>query len=219
MSDSAGISFHPAGIRSPLETLTAGREPVDKREVVSHVNSQLSFRARGRGRRRLVRLVSTVGAATVAGSSLGLPSGAELLRPTVGPEPASEGVEASDSAAALVRFRRTFGARPAPRRENRSHPAGNKDAGARRPPSLADIVYRAAAEFGVDGGVLLGVARCESDLDPAATSGAGYYGLFQFDRETWAAYGYGSIYDPMAQARTAARLIAAGETSRWPNCL
>jgi hypothetical protein len=47
---------------------------------------------------------------------------------------------------------------------------------------------------------------------------AGYYGLFQFSTGTWAGNGYGSIYDPVAQARTAARMIAAGGASRWPNC-
>jgi len=51
-----------------------------------------------------------------------------------------------------------------------------------------------------------------------AYNAAGYHGLFQFDEQTWAAYGYGDIYDPTAQSRTAARLIAAGESSRWPNC-
>jgi soluble lytic murein transglycosylase-like protein len=79
-------------------------------------------------------------------------------------------------------------------------------------------VYAAAAEFGVSGDYMLAIAVCESDLDPYAQNEAGYYGLFQFDHPTWAAYGYGAIYDVVAQARTAARLVAAGETHRWPNC-
>ena len=84
--------------------------------------------------------------------------------------------------------------------------------------SVTDIIYAAAAEFGLDGGYLVSVASCESGLDPGAVNPAGYHGLFQFDEQTWGAYGYGSIYDPTAQARTAARLLAAGQSSRWPNC-
>ncbi len=83
---------------------------------------------------------------------------------------------------------------------------------------MTEIIYTAADEFGIDGGYLLSVAECESSLNPGAVSPAGYHGLFQFDEQTWAAYGYGSIYDPVAQARTAAELLAAGEASRWPNC-
>ncbi|MDQ4145325.1 MAG: transglycosylase family protein, partial [Actinomycetota bacterium] len=83
---------------------------------------------------------------------------------------------------------------------------------------IADIVYEAAAEFGIDGDYLLSVARCESALHQYAYNVGGYHGLFQFDFQTWGAYGYGDIYDPVAQARTAARLIADGQTQRWPNC-
>jgi soluble lytic murein transglycosylase-like protein len=84
--------------------------------------------------------------------------------------------------------------------------------------SIQDIIYAAAGEFGIEGGYLYSVAACESGLNPNASSPYGYYGLFQFDQQTWASYGYGSIYDPVAQARTAARLLAAGQASRWPNC-
>jgi len=84
--------------------------------------------------------------------------------------------------------------------------------------STTEVIYAAAGEFGLDPDYLLSVAVCESTLNPNAFNPAGYHGLFQFDHTTWAAYGYGSIYDPTAQARTAARLIAAGQASRWPNC-
>jgi Transglycosylase-like domain len=84
--------------------------------------------------------------------------------------------------------------------------------------SITETIYAAAAEFGLDGDYLLSVAACESDLDPGAVNEVGYYGLFQFDQPTWRAYGYGSIWDPIAQSRTAARLLAAGEADRWPNC-
>ena len=84
--------------------------------------------------------------------------------------------------------------------------------------TVEDVIYEAAAEFGLSGSYLVSVAECESHLNPNAYNSAGYHGLFQFDDQTWSAYGYGSVYDPVAQARTAARLIADGQSSRWPNC-
>lgn len=120
-------------------------------------------------------------------------------------------VTAMDSAASAMEFRReVFEARPrpTPSETETTAPSG----------SVTDVIYAAAAEFGLSGDYLLGVASCESGLNPSAYNAAGYHGLFQFDQTTWAAYGYGSIYDPAAQARTAARLLAAGQSSRWPNC-
>ena len=81
------------------------------------------------------------------------------------------------------------------------------------------IISAAAEEFGLSPSYLLSVAECESGFNPRAVSAAGnYHGLFQFDYQTWNAYGYGDIYNPTAQSRTAARLIAAGQEERWPNC-
>ena len=123
-------------------------------------------------------------------------------------------VTAMDSAASAMEFRReVFDARPRPTpSESESETTGSIDG------SVTSVIYAAAAEFGLSGDYLLGVASCESGLNPGAYNAAGYHGLFQFDQTTWAAYGYGSIFDPTAQARTAARLIAAGQSSRWPNC-
>jgi soluble lytic murein transglycosylase-like protein len=84
--------------------------------------------------------------------------------------------------------------------------------------SIEGIIREAAAEFGLDGDYLVSVAACESGLDPRAYNAAGYHGLFQYDEQTWAAYGDGSIWDPEAQAKTTAMLIADGQASRWPNC-
>jgi soluble lytic murein transglycosylase-like protein len=126
------------------------------------------------------------------------------------------GIETSESAASALRFkRRVFEARPTP------SPSPEPERGPEAPGydgTVTDIIYAAAAEFGLEGGYLVAVASCESGLDPGAVNPAGYHGLFQFDEQTWAAYGYGSIYDPVAQARTAAELLAAGQSSRWPNC-
>jgi soluble lytic murein transglycosylase-like protein len=113
-----------------------------------------------------------------------------------------------------MKFRRdVFEARPRPKPSVSSTPTISAPVG-----TIDEIVNSAAAEFGLSADYLLSVATCESNLDPHAVNAAGYYGLFQFDTTTWNAYGYGSIYDATAQARTAARLLAAGQYSRWPNC-
>ena len=124
-------------------------------------------------------------------------------------------VTAMDSAASAMKFRHgVFEARPKP-----TPPATTTTTTVPAPTgSVSEVIYAAAAEFGLDGSYLLSVATCESGLNPGAVNPAGYHGLFQFDQTTWSAYGYGSIYDPAAQARTAARLLAAGQASRWPNC-
>lgn len=87
-----------------------------------------------------------------------------------------------------------------------------------QPTSIEAIIREAAAEYGLDGDYLVSIAVCESGLDPRAYNSAGYHGLFQYDEQTWAAYGKGSIWDPEAQAQATAMLIADGQSSRWPNC-
>jgi soluble lytic murein transglycosylase-like protein len=81
-----------------------------------------------------------------------------------------------------------------------------------------EVIRNAAGAHGVDPGYLVSVASCESGLDPHAVNPAGYYGLFQFDRQTWAAYGKGSIFDPVAQSNAAAYLVSIGQSERWPVC-
>ncbi|MPZ90067.1 MAG: transglycosylase SLT domain-containing protein [Actinobacteria bacterium] len=137
----------------------------------------------------------------------------------------AKGVEASDSHASIVRFRReVFKERKKPvKPEPEPAPAETDEpvveaAAVVSAGSIEEIIGAAATEFGLDPGYLIEVASCESGLDPSAYNAAGYYGLFQFDEHTWGAYGYGSIWDASAQSRTAGRLIAAGEASRWPNC-
>ena len=181
--------------------------------------SRPTFGRRARRRRRLRRAAITTWLVSLVLGAQGFPTGGPLGGGT--PRPAGGTVEAREATTGLLRFRReTFAARPERRAQRRrarpSPPAPTEPAEA--PATVEEIVYSAAAEFGIDGGYLLAVARCESDLDPAATSSVGYHGLFQFDEQTWAAYGYASIYDPRAQARTAARLLAAGHDERWPNC-
>ncbi|MDQ3752518.1 MAG: transglycosylase family protein [Actinomycetota bacterium] len=145
---------------------------------------------------------------------------------------AHRGLESSESVRGMVRFRRQmFDIRPAPERPEPEAVAVTPEGVTPAPEeaaapeeavapagSVTEIIYAAAAEHGLDGAYLVSVAECESGLDPGAVNSAGYYGLFQFDTQTWAAYGSGSIFDPAAQAGAAASLIAGGQASRWPNC-
>ena len=188
---------------------------------------RLHFGRRARRRVRWRRIVIGAWIASLAPTAVGAPTGMGFLGRLAEPDLGAPGVQTSDSAAALLRFRRgLFAARPTPpepkpaeRRRARSDREGPSSATpAPQPTSVTGIVRAAAAEYGLAGDYLVGVAACESDLDPNASSDSGYYGLFQFDAQTWTAYGYGSIYDPVAQARTAARLLSEGHTSRWPNC-
>lgn len=139
------------------------------------------------------------------------------------------GIETSKSAASAMRFRQgVFEVRPVPKATPTPTPTEAPVETAPETPaapapvapsgSIEEIIYAAAAEFGLDGAYLVGVAACESGLNPGAVNAAGYHGLFQYDEATWGEYGYGSIYDPVAQARTTAMLIAGGQASRWPNC-
>jgi LysM repeat protein len=65
------------------------------------------------------------------------------------------------------------------------------------------------------------VAACESGGNPRAVSPAGYYGLFQFDKQTWRSVGgSGNPANASAgeQVMRAKRLYAQRGASPWPNC-
>jgi soluble lytic murein transglycosylase-like protein len=204
---------------------------------------RLWFGRRARRRARWRRLTIGAWLVTMLASSLGVPTGMGFLGGLGERRIDPARMERSDAATSLLRLRggllappprrasreaeerRSERSRPEERTEERKVSRPERERRARRheapapePTSVTEIVYAAAVEHGVDPDYLLSVASCESDLDPEAHSGAGYHGLFQFDQETWAAYGYGSIYDAAAQADTAARLFAAGHSERWPNC-
>lgn len=184
---------------------------------------RLNFSARarraGQFRRRLHRVVIGLWITCVLGAVAGIPfanAGVSMAPDLLARLQPAGGFETSESAVGMMRFRAaSFKTRPKPSPSPTPEPVE-----VYVPPagSIAAIIYGAAAEFGLDGAYLLSVASCESGLNTQAYNAAGYHGLFQFDQPTWAAYGYGSIYDATAQARTAARLIAAGQSSRWPNC-
>ncbi|HEV2757353.1 MAG TPA: transglycosylase SLT domain-containing protein [Actinomycetota bacterium] len=185
---------------------------------------RLNFGARARRRARLRRASRWMAAASVVAMVLGVPGsnvGADMLGRLGLDRGQLEGIETTESAAGLMKFRgATFQIRPVEKPSPSPEPEAEAEAAAPAAPagSIAEIIYNAAAEFGISGDYLLGVASCESGLNPGAANPAGYYGLFQFGSGTWATEGYGSIYDPVAQARTAARMLAEGQASRWPNC-
>jgi soluble lytic murein transglycosylase-like protein len=188
---------------------------------------RLSFGIRSRRRARRQRLIRRAAFVSLAAMAVGVPgatAGIDLVQRLMGPAAihASQGdVETSESAAGLLRFRNKMveSRPPSPIDEAATTETGEETvATAPVEGSIESLITSAATEFGLDPGYLISVATCESNLNPSAVNSVGYYGLFQFDQTTWASYGYGSIYDPAAQARTAARLISAGQTSRWPNC-
>lgn len=65
------------------------------------------------------------------------------------------------------------------------------------------------------------VANCESSLNPRAVNPAGYYGLFQFDKQTWRSVGgTGNPIDASAaeQYMRAKKLYAQRGNQPWPVC-
>jgi hypothetical protein len=188
---------------------------------------RLYFGTRNRRKARLKRYLGWAGVISLVAILLGVPgsdAGLSLIESLTGGPPGilgGESVQSSEDATGFLGIRG--------KAERSTSSARTRDVTQPGPPlpspsplpsgeTMAKIIYEAAAEFGISGDYLVTVAQCESALDPGAYNPAGYHGLFQFDYQTWGAYGYGSIYDPVAQARTAAELLADGQTSRWPNC-
>lgn len=190
----------------------------------------LHFSTRHRSKRRRQRVALILWVAAVLGAAGGLPgtnAGFDALARLTGLGKGVHGVETSESAASATRFRRqVFAERPDPTPSPTpvistltTESTASAPLFAAPPPaptgSIAAIIQAAAEEYGADPGYLLSIASCESGLNPRAYNPAGYYGLFQFAPGTWASNGYGSIWDPVAQARTAARMIAGGQASAW----
>lgn len=97
--------------------------------------------------------------------------------------------------------------------------------GTRPPPVPSDIeaiIRTAAAEWGADPTQLLRVGYCESRYNPNAyNASSGASGLFQFLATTWSAnsiragYGGASVFDPLANANTAAYMFAHQQARQW----
>ncbi len=90
------------------------------------------------------------------------------------------------------------------------------------PGNMQAIITDAAARWGADPDQLLRVAYCESHYNPSAyNASSGASGLFQFLASTWAAnsaragYGGASVFDPVANANTAAYMFAHQQARQW----
>src|SRR3954470_13105581 len=79
----------------------------------------------------------------------------------------------------------------------------------------------AAAKRSTASPALQAIAACESGGNPAANTGNGFYGKYQFTRQTWQAVG-GSGNPAQAseaeQDRRAAQLYATAGAGQWPVC-
>lgn len=184
---------------------------------------RLIFGERARKRARLKRATFWLSLLSMAAMFAGIPGTGGVLEfvDRIGAEtPADprQGVETTESVTSMRKFQsRMFDTRPKPTPTPTPTPTAEKPDPATGG-SVVEIITAAAERHGLSGDYLVGIAECESGLDPNAYNSAGYHGLFQFDSTTWAEFGEGSITDPAAQAEAAAALIAAGQSSRWPVC-
>jgi hypothetical protein len=87
---------------------------------------------------------------------------------------------------------------------------------------MVQIIRDAAARWGADETQLLRVAYCESRYNPNAYNPpSGASGLFQFLATTWApnsvraGYAGASVFDPVANANTAAYMFSVGQARQW----
>jgi soluble lytic murein transglycosylase-like protein len=82
--------------------------------------------------------------------------------------------------------------------------------------TIKQIIWAAAQSYSVSYTWLLGVAQCESGLDPTSfnqTSGAS--GLFQFMPATFYGHGGTDIWSPVQQSDIAAKMFSIGESGEW----
>jgi len=75
-------------------------------------------------------------------------------------------------------------------------------------PSVSDAINATAAEYGIDPAFMGRVAEIESSGAPSLPKGS-HRGLFQLSPEVWQKFGSGDIYNPLDNARAAARYLAA----------
>lgn len=83
--------------------------------------------------------------------------------------------------------------------------------------SVPACISRAAARWHVSEPYMRAIAWCESRFQAGAVEPSGHYGVFQFDRPTFAASPYGRhwIFSPRWNSLAAAWYLARGEASRW----
>lgn len=102
--------------------------------------------------------------------------------------------------------------------------SSSANAGASRP-SAAPAPKRAATSGSGQGSAPAGawgrLAQCESGGNPAANTGNGFYGLYQFDAGTWHAMGGSGLPSEASaaeQTRIAQKLQAQSGWGPWPGC-
>ncbi|MGH7692238.1 MAG: transglycosylase SLT domain-containing protein [Candidatus Dormibacteria bacterium] len=82
--------------------------------------------------------------------------------------------------------------------------------------TITQIIWAAAQEYHVSYSWLLGVAECESGLDPTNVNrSSGASGLFQFMPATFYGHGGTDIWNPVQQADIAAKMFSEGESGEW----
>ncbi len=82
--------------------------------------------------------------------------------------------------------------------------------------TIKQIIWAAAQKYNVSYSWLLGVAQCESGLNPTDVNrSSGASGLFQFMPATFYGHGGTDIWDPTQQANIAAKMFSIGESSEW----
>lgn len=87
------------------------------------------------------------------------------------------------------------------------------------------FIERFSAQYGIDPNIVRHIAICESGFDPLAEM-AGYAGLFQFGKVTWANIrkeigedtNSDLRFNAEEAAQTAAYALSQGKTAIWPNC-
>ncbi|HUY09082.1 MAG TPA: transglycosylase SLT domain-containing protein [Candidatus Dormibacteraeota bacterium] len=82
--------------------------------------------------------------------------------------------------------------------------------------TIMQIIWSAAQQYDVSYTWLLGVAQCESGLDPTdVNKSSGASGLFQFMPATFHGHGGTDIWDPVQQSDIAAKMFSIGESREW----
>jgi len=86
------------------------------------------------------------------------------------------------------------------------------------------LIGSAAVRRGLDGGLLLRIAQCESSWNPRVSGPGGAAGLFQIIPQTWdwATGRLGMVgaspFDPAANVEVAAWLMDEFGEGQWPSC-
>jgi len=76
-------------------------------------------------------------------------------------------------------------------------------------------LWEMARKYKLDYDRFLGLAMCESTLDPNAEGKAGEIGIYQFLPSTFSNYCDGDIFNPNNQIECAAKMISEGLEYHW----